>query len=231
MRCGALGLLLGTLTLLGLSACSKREREPSGDYARAREIHTDLLARFLDDAYGRAEIDEVLRLLERVPADSADAEAAADLRRRVLQGKDAWAIRKAAQEQSATARRALEPPALDRPQPTAAPPPPTAPTSPLDPGTKLADFKKALGDCFESKMPADIRRPDGGTAKGEAWGVKSDPACREQYKAQADSYVFFLEDALLEIRPILEIEMVQKTIRVIYLPDGGWVPVPDSGAS
>jgi hypothetical protein len=230
MRCRALGLLLGTLTLLGLSACSKREREPSGDYARAREIHTDLLARFLDDAYGRAEIDEVLRLLERVPADSADAEAAADLRRRVLQGKDAWAIRKAAQEQSATARRALELPALDRPQPTAAPPPPTAPTSPLDPGTKLADFKKALGDCFESKMPADIRRPDGGTAKGEAWGVKSDPACREQYRAQADSYVFFLEDALLEIRPISEIESVQKTIRVIYLPDGSWVPVPDGGA-
>jgi hypothetical protein len=237
------------LLLVLAGACKKPELLPSADYERARLLHVDLLARYYSDAYARPEIDEILALLERVPVDSADAEAAADLKGRVLEG------RRLAQEHRAELDRLLEAagPVQGGMQPSGGSagtagatetgePPPVALR--LSIGMKLEDFKTVFSDCFEMKTPiqiAGLDGPDAAPQPGEAWGVKDTPECKERYAAQAQSYVLFAGGVLKAIRPASEAvrtEVKEKakpeTIDAVKLPDGryarktkdGLVPIP-----
>jgi hypothetical protein len=86
LRARGPALLPGALVLalaLALAAGCKRELGPSPDYARARAKLESLTAQFGDDAYVDPEMEEVEKLLARVPPRSSDAPAAAELSRRI----------------------------------------------------------------------------------------------------------------------------------------------------
>ena len=72
---------LAVVLLLVVTGCARKE--PSPEYTRASERFNKLYAKELDDAYVDPAIHEVEALLEKVPADSLDAQAAAQLLNRI----------------------------------------------------------------------------------------------------------------------------------------------------
>ncbi len=195
----------------------------------------EIVARFADDADERPEMDEVLALLDRVPADSVDAPAAAELKGRILEN------RRRLEARAAERRRAVE--AAGRPADWVAPSgegggAAGAARPAIAAGMKLDDFKAAYGDCFEWKTEIQIQRGDGGVLapRGEAWGLKRDPACKERHAAQADQVVLFANGSLVTVRPASEVTRTEiqeqvTTRREVWgtrLPDGG-IQVLDGG--
>jgi hypothetical protein len=197
------------LLLVLVGACKKSAPLPSADYERARVLHVEILGRYYNDAYGRPEIEEILALLDRVPADSADAEAAGELKNRVLEGRKLLEERRAERERVLQAAGPVEwgmhPSGESAGTTGEAEPPPVALRISI--GMKLEDFKTVFSDCFEMKTPIQIQGlggPDAAPQPGEAWGVKDTPECKERHAAQAQSYVLFAGGVLKAIRPVSE---------------------------
>ena len=230
-------LLLGCL--LAALACKKSPGPPSAEWERARALHVDLVARYADEAYGRPEMDEVLSLLGRVPPDSVDAPDAAALQARVVEERKRLAQLRAERERMLAA---AGPGSWSPPVSSAVSAASAAPAKPpLQRGLALETFREAYGDCFEHRTLLEIEGPDGGvlTSKGEAWGLKADPSCKDRYPEHADKVVLFAEAKLLAVRPASDVKVpkaVEEPPRQFMVeaevgPDGGLVPKrgPDGG--
>lgn len=214
-----------TLVLVSmLAGCSRPG--PSPEYASAREKHAAVLAAHPEDAAARPEIEDVLRLLERVPADSPDGASARELRERIL--SERAALGEQASQRASAVEKAAQPPAW----PSASEigrPPPAAP--PLKPGMKLDEL--AALSCFE-RQPGEFRLTlDGAKERPvESWVVKGEPECREKYAAYADQLVLAADGAVVAIRPAAEAKAVSKDVvverkverqvQLVRMPDGRW---------
>jgi hypothetical protein len=95
------------LATLVASGCRKPAK-PSPEYSAAQARFVVLYGERLDDAYGLPEMDELLAQLGRVPPDSLDARAAADLSKRIRDGRTKLQAEEAALKKAADA--ALAPP-------------------------------------------------------------------------------------------------------------------------
>lgn len=221
-------LTLAFAAVAMLFACSRPQ--PSPDYERARQLWTTLVQTRADAAAEDPRADEILALLDRVPKDSADAPAAAELRGRIEGERKAHVEELARRQRLVTGAGAassapLEPSA---PAPEAAPPRPPA----LQPGMKLEAFREAYGDCFESKGPVQIGAPDGGASRdGEMWVMKDDAGCREKHPALAAEAVLFAQGALVGVAPAASAKKVQvvRQVELAPLPDGGLGERVDGG--
>lgn len=228
--------LLATFAILGAASC-KKVRLPSAEYEQAQQFHVALLGRYAEDGYDRPEADEILKLLDQVPPQSLDAEAAAQLKARILAGRQRLADQRAERER----RLAAAGPATGDFSPSsssggAAAAPEAGPR--IAPGMKVEELKAAFGDCFEMKTPINVEGmgpADAGPQAGEAWGVKDTPACKERHAAQAQSYLVFTEGVLRAVRPAADAvrtevkeTQVEKT-EVLALPDGGYAQKVDGG--
>jgi len=228
------------------SACQRAPGPPSPEYAEARARHLALLARFAEDADARPEMEGVLALLERVPADSADAAAARELASRIAEGRKRLAAEQAERERRiAAAGPATWAPSAGVPGAAGAgAPQEERPAVVL--GMKLEEFRAAHGECFElgSAIRIETPEPDGGTSarQGEAWGLKADPACRERYPGQVGQVAVFSQGSLLALRPAGDLKAVVRRVpgkveAFVRLPDGGYQAVegaqllPDGGLS
>jgi len=233
------------VALAAASACRKAPGPPSPEYAEARARHVALVAQFADDADARPEMDQVLALLERVPADSVDAESARELATRIAEGRKRLAAEQAERERRiAAAGPAQWAPSGGVPGAGGAALQEERPAIAL--GMKLDEFRAAHGECFEPGSPIQIEtpEPDGGTAarQGEAWSLKGDPACREKYPGQVGQVVVFSQGSLLALRPAGDLKAVVRRVpgkveAFVRLPDGGYQAVegaqllPDGGVS
>jgi hypothetical protein len=208
MRLAPASALALAAVLALAAACSKPQ--PSPDYEEARRRYAELLKASPLDAHEKPEMAGVLELLERVPRESLDAEAAAELRKRILDERRALA------DQAARRAKLLEAagaPVAGLPagwtgssaEPAPAAPAEAAastearPASELATGTTLDDFKKARGGCFEQKAPARLVRGKEKPVEGVAWGLRDDPACRKQNPAEVGRLVVFSEGKLVEV--------------------------------
>jgi hypothetical protein len=172
----------------------------------------------------------VLDLLESVPPRSADAAAAAELRQRILDERQALA------EERARRRRLVEgagpgagalPPgggtaAEAAGEAAATPEPEPRAPSQLAAGTELDDFRKAHGGCFEPRSAARIGQEGGGSVAGEAWALRDDEACRAANPAEVGRVVLFSGGKLVSVRESAEgkAQTVTEKIRGVRLPDG-----------
>jgi hypothetical protein len=184
-----------------------------------------------DAAAEDARADEVLALLDRVPPDSADASAAAELRGRI-EGERKAHVEELARRQKLVERAGSIPsmPAAGSPAPPAAKPAP-APRA-LAPGTKLEAFRESYGDCVESRGPAQLGTPDGGAPRaGEMWAMKDQAACREKHPELAGQAALFAEGALVGLAPLSSAKKVQvvRQVELAPLPDGGLGEKVDGG--
>ena len=197
---------LAVVLLLVLPGCARKE--PSPEYTRASERFNKLYAKELDDAYVDPAIREVESLLEKVPADSLDAQAASQLLTRIRENR-------ARIEQTSTDRdkalaaartgpafsgqsvspRPAPPQGASRPAPAAAPDagPPSAPTA----GMPMREFNRLFGDCFEAAGPVEVN----GRGPRDSYAMVDSDRCRRAMPALANSVVLADSEAVMGIIP------------------------------
>lgn len=240
-----------TALALALALCACQKPQPSPEYRQARDRHYEIIASYPLEAYARPEMDEVLALLDRVPKDSLDAEAATSLRETIVGERRAIAEERARRAklvetagpaatwapgggggggggeggEGGTAAEGGEPPpggAGEAPAGAARPP------SQLAPGTPLADFQKAQGACFEAKALARIGQREGKPLEGEAWGLKDDAGCRKAHPAEVGRLALFADGKLIEVREASEAKAAQATqvVKGVAGKDGTTLALP-----
>jgi hypothetical protein len=222
-------LALGALAIL--LACSRPQ--PSPDYDRARQLWTSLVQSRGDAAAEDPRADEVLVLLDRVPKDSSDAAAAAELRGRI-EGERKAHVEELARRQKLVAGAGSIPSVPAAPGgPAAEDVRPSRPAAPaLVPGMKLEAFREGYGDCFESKGPVQLSSPDGGASRpAEMWVMKGDAACRDKHPQLAGQAALFAAGALVGMAPVASAKTVQvrRQVELAPLPDGGLGERVDGG--
>lgn len=218
---------LAVVLLLVLTGCARKE--PSPEYTRASERFNKLYAKELDDAYVDPAIREVEALLEKVPPDSLDAQAAAQLLTRIRENRTrieqasndrekAMAAARTAPTFSGPSVSAPLPPPSSRPSPPPAPDagPPSAPTA----GMAMRDFNRLFGDCFELAGPVEVN----GRGPRDSYTMVDSDRCRRTMPGLVDSIVLADSETVMGLVP--------KSALKRTLPDGGAPPPapPDAGS-
>ncbi len=215
-----------------LLACSRPQ--PSPDYERARQLWTSLVQARGEGAAEDPRADEVLALLDRVPKESLDAPAAAELRGRI-EGERKGHVEELARRQRlvAGAGEAPDMPAGSGAAAAGGPAEPGPARAPaLTVGMKLDEFRASFGDCFDSKGSVQLSSPDGGHPRaGQMWVMKEEEGCRGKYPQLAGQVVLFADGALAGVSPAAAVKRVE-TVRPVELgtlPDGGLGERVDGG--
>lgn len=218
---------LAVVLLLAVTGCARKE--PSPEYTRASERFNKLYAKELDDAYVDPAIREVEALLEKVPPDSLDAQAASQLLTRIREGRAR--IEKTSNDRDkalAAARTApkfsgqsVSPPpappqAASRPAPAA---PDAGPLSAPTAGMPMREFNRLFGDCFEAAGPVEVN----GRGPRDSYSMVDSDRCRRAMPGLVTSVVLADSEAVMGIIP--------KSALRRTLADGGTSPAaPDAGS-
>jgi hypothetical protein len=212
---------LAVVLLLVLTGCARKE--PSPEYTRASERFNKLYAKELDDAYVDPAIHEVEALLEKVPADSLDAQAAGQLLNRIRTNRSH--IEQAAKDREKAMANANAAPTFSGPSvippPTpsgtshaAAPPPDAGPPSAPTAGMSMRDFNRLFGDCFEQAGPVEVN----GRGPRDSYTMVDSDRCRRAMPGLTSSIVLADSETVMGLVP--------KSALRRTLPDGGAPPPP-----
>jgi hypothetical protein len=179
------------LSLLAAAGCSKRKL-PSEDFSRANEIHSQLYAKELDDAYLDPKMDEAVQLLQRVPPDSLDADSARQLLARIQSNRERVQAERT-QREKAIAAASTPPPDTFGPRPSVAPPPDAgAPDAGPDlpkVGMSVDELSERFSRCFEPGQSMVVE----GRGARDTWELKDIAICRDLYPG-FDGLVLIIED-------------------------------------
>jgi hypothetical protein len=201
--------ILAVLAVVVLtSAGCSRHRDPSPEFSRASESFNKLYAQRLDDAFLDPKMREVEALLQRVPADSLDAQAAADLLSRIREGRarmqkaldDAQAAATAARTPSTVSNAPREAPAEPSAKLAPPPPPPDAgPPEAVQPtaGMPMAEFNRRFADCFQIAGPVDVQ----GAGARDSYDLIDSSRCRLAHPAFTEAIVVADGQAILGVVP------------------------------
>jgi hypothetical protein len=199
-------LVVLAVVVLSCTGCS-RHRDPSPEFSRASESFNKLYAQRLDDAFLDPKMHEVEALLQRVPADSLDAQAAADLLSRIREGRarmqkaldDAQAAASAARTPS-TVSNAPREPVVEAPAKAAVIPPPDAgPAEALQPtaGMPLDEFNRRFADCFQIAGPVNVQ----GAGPRDSYELVDVSRCRTEHPRFMDAIVVADGQAIIGVVP------------------------------
>jgi hypothetical protein len=225
------GIATAVLLALAPTAC-RRDSGPSADYEEASRRFRTLYAQKLDEAYLDPQMGEIEAQLQRVPADSLDAEGARALLQRIQEGRARLRQEASAREKAVAAAREL-PPGTSLPGPTPeprAPPPPVEPPDAGPPdagltgpqvGTPASELVAGFRGCFRRGAPLEVE------ARGvrETWELADRTSCRLEYPGHGDVLLVIEEGRVLTLLPKSAVRTVTVTA------DGGTVPppAPDAG--
>ncbi|HTS82917.1 MAG TPA: hypothetical protein VMH40_20135 [Myxococcaceae bacterium] len=194
--------------LLALAGCARKE--PSPEFTRASERFNKLYAKELDDAYVDPAMHEVEALLDKVPADSLDAQAAAQLLSRIRENRAR--IEQAAREREKAMADARTPPTLTGPSVSPPPPPPggsgsARPPAPPAPdagppaapsaGMAMRDFNRLFGDCFEPAGPVEVN----GRGTRDSYAMVDSDRCRRAMPGLTNSVVLADSQTVMGVIP------------------------------
>ena len=185
--------LAAALCALALGCTQNTVGPPSPEFKRAAEKYNQLIAKDgLTEVFNDPDLPAVLALLDRVPADSVNADAAKKLRGDISAGMAE--AQKTAAARAAVAVEAAKPtqgPTLTLPEPEAPPTPVAAATDagapPVingpTPGMSAAEFQSKFGACFNK----DTAFVDDKGVQGDAYVLV--PTCAAKYPALATQMV------------------------------------------
>lgn len=190
--------ILVVLALVALSTigCS-RHRDPSPEFSRASESFNKLYGQRLDDAYLDPKMREVEALLQRVPPDSLDAQAATELLSRIREGRarmqkaqdDAQAAGAAARTPSTVSNAPRELLSDTRPKTPPPPPPPVdaGPAESVQPtaGMPMDEFNRRFAGCFQIAGPVDVQ----GAGARDSYDLVDSSRCRTAHPSFVDAIV------------------------------------------
>jgi len=218
---------LAVVLLLVVTGCARKE--PSPEYTRASERFNKLYAKELDDAYVDPAIREVEALLEKVPADSLDAQAAAQLLTRIRENRTR--IEQASKDREKALAAARTAPTFSGPsvsaplsppssRPSAPPAPDAGPLSAPTAGMAMRDFNRLFGDCFEQAGPVEVN----GRGPRDSYTMVDSDRCRRAMPSLVNSLVLADSETVMGLVP--------KSALRRTLPDGGAPPPapPDAGS-
>jgi hypothetical protein len=220
------------IALVVLGACRK-EALPSPEFSRAEARFNEVYGRKLDGAYqDTAAMDEVLALLAKVPADSSDAAAAAELRQRIEAGRAA----RAAEEQrlEAIAAGAAATPVFSAEGGGAGGGAAQADAGTEDGGSAAqegaaaADFEAEHKGCVTQGLPFAVQGSD---IKGNAWELNATDECKAKFPALVGKRVYVSAGKVYRVEEAERGKVVEafgdpKNPR---LPDAGAPATPGSG--
>ena len=218
---------LAVVLLLVLAGCARKE--PSPEYTRASERFNKLYAKELDDAYVDPAIREVEALLEKVPADSLDAQASTQLLTRIRENRTR--IEQASKDREKALAAARTAPTFSGPsvsaplsppssRPSAPPAPDAGPLSAPTAGMAMRDFNRLFGDCFEQAGPVEVN----GRGPRDSYTMVDSDRCRRAMPGLVNSLVLADSETVMGLVP--------KSALRRTLPDGGAPPPapPDAGS-
>ena len=218
---------LAIVLLLVLTGCARKE--PSPEYTRASERFNKLYAKELDDAYVDPAIREVEALLEKVPADSLDAQASTQLLTRIRENRTR--IEQASKDREKALAAARTAPTFSGPsvsaplsppssRPSAPPAPDAGPLSAPTAGMAMRDFNRLFGDCFEQAGPVEVN----GRGPRDSYTMVDSDRCRRAMPGLVNSLVLADSETVMGLVP--------KSALRRTLPDGGAPPPapPDAGS-
>jgi len=200
------------LLLLALAGCSRKE--PSPEFTRASERFNKLYAKELDDAYLDPAMHEVEGLLEKVPADSLDAQAAGALLTRIRDNRTR--LEQAASDREKALAAARTPTTLTGVSVTAPLPPPVSATRPVadagalgpvapSAGMPIRDFNRLFGDCFEPAGPVEVN----GRGPRDSYQMVDSNRCRTAMPGMVNSVVLADSQAVMGVVPKSALQRVQ----------------------
>ena len=211
---------LAVVLLVVLTGCARKE--PSPEFTRASERFNKLYAKELDDAYVDPAIREVEALLEKVPPDSLDAQAASQLLTRIRDNRSRIEQASTDREKALAAARkgptfsgisvsAPPPPLASGRTPAPSAPdagPPSAPTA----GMAMRDFNRLFGDCFEQAGPVEVN----GRGPRDSYTMLDSDRCRRAMPGLVNTVVLADSETVMGLVP--------KSALRRTLPDGGAPP-------
>jgi hypothetical protein len=224
------GLVSTVLIVLALSACRKELGEPSADYDEARQRFSKLYGQKLDEAFIDPEMDAIEALLQRVPADSMDAQSAKELEQRIKNGRAR--MEKVRQEREAAMASARQGDFVP-PSPSSTPPPepPPAPQETKDGGppssgpvvgSPASELVAGYLGCFQRSSPITVK--DRG--QREAWEMTADRArCSQVFPSFVGQVVLIEDGKVLTVLAKSSVQVTYQTADAGPAP-GGTPPVP-----
>ncbi|MFP2927352.1 hypothetical protein ACLESO_19570 [Pyxidicoccus sp. 3LG] len=210
------------LLALAPTAC-RRQSGPSAEYEEAARRFRELYAQKLDDAYLDPQIGEIEAQLQRVPADSLDAEGARELLQRIQEGRTRMQEAAEAREEAVATARELPPgtslptgsapvPAVPDEAPDAGPP--DAGLTGPQAGTLASELVAGFRGCFRRGAPLEVE----GRGMRETWELADRTACRLEYPGHVDVLLLIEQGRVLTLLPKSAVRTVQVTT------DGGTAP-------
>jgi hypothetical protein len=213
------------LLLLALAGCARKE--PSPEYTRASERFNKLYANELDDAYLDPAMHEVEALLEKVPPDSLDAQAASALLSRIRENRAR--LQQATSDRETALAEARTPTTLSGRSVSPPPGPPVTATRPSSPpdaglgpaapsaGMSIRDFNRLFGDCFEPAGPVEVT----GRGPRDSYTMVDSYRCHNAMPGMVNSVVLADSQTVMGVVPRSALQKV--------LVDGGTPAPPDAG--
>jgi hypothetical protein len=201
--------IIAVLAVVGLVCGGCRHRDPSPEFSRASEAFNKLYAQRLDDAYLDPKMREVEALLQRVPTDSLDAQAASELLARIREGRtrmqkaqdEAQAASAAARTPSTVSNAPRDTPAeaAAKAPPAPAPPPDAGPTEAVQPtaGMPMTEFNRRFSDCFQIAGPVDVQ----GKGARDSYELVDTDRCRSAHPSFVDTIVVADGQVLMGVVP------------------------------
>ncbi len=191
ITCLALGVSLA------LAGC--RKPKPSLEYTEAKGLHSTLVAKHGDDAYADPEMDRVVELLAKVPAESLDNAAARELEGFIASERKRIADEAAAHERimnsverppDVTGTTASAPRLPDEGQPES-PADAGAASSEPQVGMTVEEVRRLTQECFVSAGTIKIKRGEQQQGDGEMFERVDSGNCRFRYPRHADRVLVF----------------------------------------
>jgi hypothetical protein len=218
------GLTSAILLVLAPAAC-RRDSGPSAEYEEAARRFRSLYAQKLDAAYLDPQIGEIEAQLQRVPADSLDANGARELLQRIQQGRERMQSQSSARDKAISAAREVPPgtsmPTLTPPEPPRKPEapdagPPDAGLTGPQAGTAASELVAGFRGCFRRGAPIEMQ----GRGIRETWELADRTSCRLEYPGHVDVVLLIEQGRVLTLLPRSAIRTVTVTA------DGGPAPQP-----
>jgi hypothetical protein len=216
-------LLIAFVAASAVGAVGCKKPQPSVDYAEAESLFSTLYASKLDDAYLDPQMAKIEELLGKVPANSRDQAAAAELLRKITTERARVTAENAARK--ATIDEALKPMAVAfdstplAPVPKDEPPPDAGDETPAvdagatqpETGMSTAEFQRKFSGCFSQGTSVELV----GHGLCETYELKDISNCRDRHPGYAAMLVVVGDGKILTLAAKAD------AVERVRLPDGG----------